>query len=84
LNSSKCGPLAAGILGFVLGAVVVKLVERFCPMCRGEACCCGRGSGCCCGEADCCCEESEGSAEGCCCGDAADSPSDGEAEAPAE
>lgn len=80
MNSSKCGPLAAGILGFILGAVVVKLVERFCPLYG----CCGRGDECCCGEGDCCCDESEASSQGCCCGDAADSPSDGEAEAPAE
>ena len=80
MSESKCGPLAAGILGFVLGAVVVKLVERFCPLCG----CCGTAGGCCCGEAECCCDEDGGSAEGCCCGDAAESPSDGEAEPSAE
>lgn len=80
MRESKCSPLVAGVLGFVLGALVVKLVERFCPFCG----CRDQGDEGCCGEADCCCDESEASSQGCCCAEAADAPSDGEAGAPAE
>jgi hypothetical protein len=76
----KCPPLVAAIIGFVLGAIVVKLVERFCP----GRCCCGDAGGCCCGESDCCSDEGGEPEEGCCCGDAAASSSGEEPDSPAE
>jgi len=81
MSDRNCPPLLAGIIGFVLGALAVKLAARFCPFCRTE-CCCGEAE-CCGGESECCGGEDAGSDECCCCDEAADSPS-GEAEAPAE
>lgn len=88
MSDNKCSALFAGIIGFVLGALAVKLAARFCPFCRTD-CCCDQG-GCCGGEAECCCGEGgeccggeEGGSEECCCCDEADTPSS-EAEAPAE
>ena len=63
MSESKCSPLVAGVFGFVLGVIALKLVERFCPMYG----CCGGGETCCCGEDNCCCDESEASSQGCCC-----------------
>jgi hypothetical protein len=56
MSEKKGSPLAAAICGFVLGAIAMKLAQRFCPLCgccgggRGAACCCcgGDGEGCCC------------------------------------
>lgn len=69
MSEKKSSPLAAGVFGFLLGVIAVKLVERFCPMygcCGGgETCCCGEGEGegeGCCGSGDgerCCCQEPE-------------------------
>ena len=75
MSDRRCSPLLAGIIGFVLGALAVKLALRFCPVCR---------SGCCCGESECCGGAAGGSQECCCCEEAAESPSGGEAETPAE
>jgi hypothetical protein len=74
MSDSRCSALFAGIIGFFLGALAVKLAARFCPFCRTD---------CCCGESECCGGEDAGSDECCCCDEAADAPS-GEAEAPAE
>lgn len=78
MSEKKGSPLAAGIVGFILGAIAVKLVERFCPM----AGCCGRGAVCCCGDDEgCCCGDDEGGGEGCCCeGDGEDHESEAEAD----
>ena len=81
MSDRNCSTLFAGIIGFALGALAVKLAARFCPFCRSG--CCGDEAGCCCGESECCCSEDAGSSECCCCDEAADSPS-GEAEVPAE
>lgn len=80
MSEKKCPPLVWAIVGFVLGAIAVKLLERFCP-----ARCCG-GSGECFGEAgsDCCRDESGDPEEGCCSGGAADASADGRADSPAE
>jgi hypothetical protein len=62
MTEKKCSPLTAAIVGFILGSIAMKLMERFCPYC----CCCGRGDTCCCGDG-------EGDGEGCCChGDASE------------
>jgi hypothetical protein len=84
LSDRKCSALFAGIIGFVLGALAVKLAARSCPFFR--TCCCSSEAGCCCGgEAECCCGGDDAGAEECCCccEEAAESSS-GEAEAPAE
>lgn len=79
MSEKRCSPLEAGVLGFLLGVIAVKLVERFCP----KYGCCGGGETCCCGDGE---GEGEGccGSEGCRCEDATDSPSDDEAGAPAE
>jgi len=82
MSDNKCSALFAGIIGFILGALAVKLAARFCPFCR-TGCCCDQGGCCCGGEAECCCGEDGGSEECCSC-DEADAPPSGEAEAPAE
>ncbi len=74
MNMKKCPPLAAAIVGFILGSIAMKLMARFCPW----RCCCGGGEACCCGE------ESGEPGEVGCCGQAAESSSDEEADAPAE
>jgi hypothetical protein len=80
MSGKKCSPLAAAIVGFALGAIVVKLVERFCP----GRCCCGNAGGCCCGEGECCSGGSGEPEEDGCCGHAADAPSGEGAGSPAE
>ena len=82
MSDRNCSALFAGIIGFVLGALAVKLAARFCPFCS-TGCCCDE-AGCCGGEAECCGGEDGGSEECCCCDEAAESPTGGEAEAPAE
>ena len=72
MSDRNCPPLLAGIVGFVLGVVAVKLAERFCPFCR-TACCCGD-------EAECCGERGR-RVDGCCCGATS---SDEEADSSAE
>lgn len=74
MGDRNCSALFAGIVGFILGALAVKLAARFCPFCRTD-CCCGDEAECCGGDG--------GAEECCCCDEAAESPS-GEAEAPAE
>jgi hypothetical protein len=68
MSEKKCSPLAAAIVGFILGSIAMKLMERYCPMFD----CCGRGETCCCGDGD---------GDGCCCqGDGEDHESEPEAE----
>jgi hypothetical protein len=57
----QCPPLVMILLGFLLGVIAAKLAERFCPLCRGESCCCDGGEGCCCddGGSPCTCVEGE-------------------------
>ncbi|MBM3696728.1 MAG: hypothetical protein FJW79_12510 [Actinobacteria bacterium] len=81
MGDRNCSALFAGIIGFMLGALAVKLAARFCPFCRT---CCGDKAGCCCGDgAECCGGGDGGSEECCCCDEAAETPS-GEAEASPE
>jgi len=44
MGDNGCRSLAAAVLGFVLGAIAVKVFEGFCQ----ECCRCGCGEGCCC------------------------------------
>ena len=75
MSDRNCSALFAGIIGFVLGALAVKLAARFCPCCR---------AGCCCDESECCGGEDGGSQECCCCDETPESSSSAEAETPAE
>ena len=86
MGENRCACLAAAACGFVLGAIVVKLLGNGLEGCcscgyshhghgRSECCCGGRGS-CCCGDM----EEDCGCGPGCGCGCAADEiVSEGEA-----
>jgi len=58
MSQKSCPPLLAGLIGFILGIVALKLAERFCPL---YGCCCGGEEECCCGdgEAECCCAEDD-------------------------
>ena len=73
MSESKCGSLAAGLIGFVLGAIAVKVAEH-CMVWQG---CCSGGSCCCRPECTCgceCCRGEADEAEECCCCDEAAPP----------